>query len=861
MLRINREENDLLNQILASLEVIFPIKVILKMKKSAELRLAELRLHFADLEAESNSVRYELGVAINSGSESDIMRALKSSAGRLHPHDVTVREAEEKLAQIRSEKQKCRETLLRATLEKSKDGLEAALLRADEIYVAPCEVVVVNAQRELMKIKFDLKRKKEALGRLTDAVESKDVDAVRSALSHAHVCQVFLNDPVMIEARRMLDRVEEKKKKKANEAGDEMKRIEEEVSRNLDNSKFLLKKCKFPQSKLFLSKYLLKNGTGSDFSQILIEGMSEYLEDVARDVGEGRITKRVYEDLRDALEDAGKIGVPPDVVRRAEGALMKINEKRAKMVSLRSKLEVAVASDSLEDLASIIISAEASGVLDFDVDDKVDAGYELLARAREKFAFLKEERRWEGEEKMKRRVSSARKSLKRAMMNEKEPGSLREAVEVFRMVCQPLEGSKEGGVGRVSVVNENKEKNDQNKPRNGLIHRTKTPSLRLKQIETNVRYFPQISEKEPKKKMKRPSTAISRIKTPSPPLPRIVWGGERNLQLLRKAEKNLRRLEEEEQERMEEEESKVMWKKMKINLEENLRVSMKFGDRADMWRAVHEFTRYIGEESLNQNELQLLNEARTNLKLVTIQQYKENLTSAIKQRNIDILENILYQIENESEEFLPNQSLDNKFYADVSKGHQVLSHLCQLKKFRTAVMCMTRSLVSEITSYPSPPGAVRAVMTATYLLLGEDEKTIKSWSSLHSLMGKLGRESLTRRVAHCDSTNISLQIAQKSWALVSDLNFDKVKATNPGASTFYAWVTCMVNEIYGRNGIEIPTNEKKALPRRFPSRKMTKKLNTEFWQRIARPHKPLENRNNINRKSKRVLKRPRTACI
>ena len=66
-----------------------------------------------------------------------------------------------------------------------------------------------------------------------------------------------------------------------------------------------------------------------------------------------------------------------------------------------------------------------------------------------------------------------------------------------------------------------------------------------------------------------------------------------------------------------------------------------------------------------------------------------------------------------------------EFEIEMKHAKRLAKHLCDFQKYRDAVMGLTRSLISEMNSYPSPPETIKSVMAATCLLLGENENTVK----------------------------------------------------------------------------------------------------------------------------------------
>ena len=73
-----------------------------------------------------------------------------------------------------------------------------------------------------------------------------------------------------------------------------------------------------------------------------------------------------------------------------------------------------------------------------------------------------------------------------------------------------------------------------------------------------------------------------------------------------------------------------------------------------MWQAVHEFSRYFGEED---GESGLYLRAKKALRDATFVQYKENLRSAVAERNQDKLEHVLYEVSMETNKLVDSNVL------------------------------------------------------------------------------------------------------------------------------------------------------------------------------------------------------------
>jgi len=62
----------------------------------------------------------------------------------------------------------------------------------------------------------------------------------------------------------------------------------------------------------------------------------------------------------------------------------------------------------------------------------------------------------------------------------------------------------------------------------------------------------------------------------------------------------------------------------------------------DLWQAVHEFTRYFGDDASNVTEL--FDKAQSALQHSTFSQYKENLSKAVVERNQEKLDHVIYEV-------------------------------------------------------------------------------------------------------------------------------------------------------------------------------------------------------------------------
>ncbi|XP_039272916.2 uncharacterized protein LOC120347127 isoform X2 [Styela clava] len=316
--------------------------------------------------------------------------------------------------------------------------------------------------------------------------------------------------------------------------------------------------------------------------------------------------------------------------------------------------------------------------------------------------------------------------------------------------------------------------------------------------------------------------------------------------IIRRAERKYKRMKK--QEELAEKE----WINVRNKMRENLKSAMRGTDRAELWKAVYQFKRELGS-SLDKQDETLLLSARKQLREVTIKQFKTNLNSALQDRNSTRLQHSLIELDSPSLTMFP-MNMDKTFKDDISKARKLLDHLKEMEKLRKSVSDMSRSQLAEIHRYPNPPECVRAVMTATYVLLGEKEKDLKEWNDVLRLMVKMGRESLTRRVAICSSTHVPTATALRVEELLSRFTLTQVQDINKGAANFYAWAKCMTKEILERHKDD-PPKQIVSKQARVPE-KPKEPVTSDFWIRLSRPRSSVPTR---SVRSARVNPRPTSA--
>ncbi|XP_060082730.1 hillarin-like [Ylistrum balloti] len=172
---------------------------------------------------------------------------------------------------------------------------------------------------------------------------------------------------------------------------------------------------------------------------------------------------------------------------------------------------------------------------------------------------------------------------------------------------------------------------------------------------------------------------------------------------------------------------------------------------------------------------------------------KAALTAAVDSRNIDQLERAIE---------------DSKTYPElqdqVREAEAKYSALQRMRKHSSQVMEMAQSTISEIHRYKEPTVAIHEVMKATFLLLGESEKStggikpsksLKDWIHIQNLLRKTGTGSVIGRVKKFDALSVPLRTAKRVLAILEPYDRYEVTDASAGAGTFYIWATNIANDV------------------------------------------------------------------
>ena len=118
---------------------------------------------------------------------------------------------------------------------------------------------------------------------------------------------------------------------------------------------------------------------------------------------------------------------------------------------------------------------------------------------------------------------------------------------------------------------------------------------------------------------------------------------------------------------------------------------------------------------------------------------------SIGMRNEDMLEKALarkdHALENKMKGYDIESDLELMDY--VNRALDLIFLFGQVDRMKSVVMSLKQPTISEVRSYSNPPPAIRNVMEATYILLGEEKSKLKV-----GCIRILNRKSLVLLISH-----------------------------------------------------------------------------------------------------------------
>jgi hypothetical protein len=94
-----------------------------------------------------------------------------------------------------------------------------------------------------------------------------------------------------------------------------------------------------------------------------------------------------------------------------------------------------------------------------------------------------------------------------------------------------------------------------------------------------------------------------------------------------------------------------------------------------------------------------------------------DLRKAMSRREIEELEKAI--------NIIKKNGLEIQLARELRDAYEILTRLRKIQRIRSEILELKQSTVAEIRSYQKPPPVVHTVMTATFLILGHQEKETK----------------------------------------------------------------------------------------------------------------------------------------
>ncbi|XP_053393945.1 trichohyalin-like isoform X2 [Mercenaria mercenaria] len=258
-------------------------------------------------------------------------------------------------------------------------------------------------------------------------------------------------------------------------------------------------------------------------------------------------------------------------------------------------------------------------------------------------------------------------------------------------------------------------------------------------------------------------------------------------------EKKRKELEEEEQRLL-----KLLYDLKHKRIRYSLKVAIKEKDKYQLNYSINEFkTEKVEDVDMD------LEKAEKLLREITS---RDNLRKAMSRREIEELEKAINVIK--------KNGLEVQLARELRDANEILARLRKIQRIRSEILELKQSTVAEIRSYQKPPPVVHTVMTATFLILGHQEKETKDWKNIQALVGKTGKDGLKRRCLECNAAKISTAAAARAKELLDKQELDEVRDVSAGAATFYVFSVAMVEEaidLAERGPIEPETSDSRVL--------------------------------------------------
>ncbi|CAK8678159.1 unnamed protein product [Clavelina lepadiformis] len=100
----------------------------------------------------------------------------------------------------------------------------------------------------------------------------------------------------------------------------------------------------------------------------------------------------------------------------------------------------------------------------------------------------------------------------------------------------------------------------------------------------------------------------------------------------------------------------------------------------------------------------------------------------------------------------------------------------------------------ELKSLAAPPQAVKEILFATLILLGENKETAKDWNFVKRQLACYGEKSILNRMMNRKAQEISSQSAQDASELLNRIDMARAHAVSSAIASVLAWCMATINE-------------------------------------------------------------------
>ncbi|KAK2178828.1 hypothetical protein NP493_527g02003 [Ridgeia piscesae] len=131
---------------------------------------------------------------------------------------------------------------------------------------------------------------------------------------------------------------------------------------------------------------------------------------------------------------------------------------------------------------------------------------------------------------------------------------------------------------------------------------------------------------------------------------------------------------------------------------------------------------------------------------------------------------------------------------EVIAANNVVERLRHLAELKYDILNMDRRTMSEMRSYNNPPEILQKVLQASFLLLGEDERTTSRWKVCRTFCMPSGPDGLQRKFLTFDVSKLHPEIVARCKQILDKYTVTQVQRVSAGAGTFYVWARGIIDE-------------------------------------------------------------------